>query len=68
MDVDWIHLTRDKDKWRSDAVKFSAAKAWGISWLADELGALQERLSTVKTLRCILGFEKCYIRGRHTRK
>lgn len=68
MDVDWIHPTRDKYKWRSDAVKFSAVKAWGIAWLAEELGALYESLSTVKTVRCILGFEKCYIRGRHTRK
>jgi hypothetical protein len=42
MDVDWINLARDSDKWWSDAVKFSAAKAWGTAWLADELGALHE--------------------------
>jgi hypothetical protein len=69
VNVDWIHLTLDRDKWRSDAVKFSAAKAWGIAWLADEVGALHESRSTVKTVRCILWSEKCrYIRGRHTRK
>jgi hypothetical protein len=69
MDVDWIHLARDRDKWRSDAMKFSAAKAWGIAWLTDELGALHESLSTMKTVRCILGSEKCcYTKGRHTRK
>jgi hypothetical protein len=62
--VDWIHLAWVRDKWRSDAVKFSAVKAWKIAWLADELGAFHERLSIVKTVRCILGSEKfCYKRG-----
>lgn len=69
VDVDWIHLVRDRDKWRSDAVKFSAAKVCGIAWLADELVALHGSLSVVKTVPYILGSEKCcYIRGRHSRK
>jgi hypothetical protein len=51
-------------------VKFSAANAWGIAWLAEELGALQESLSTLKTVSRIVGSEKCcYTLGfvRHAR-
>ena len=69
VDVDWIHLAGDRDKWRSDAMNCSTAKAWGIAWLADELGALHESLSTVKTVRCVVAssHSKCFVNASEAR-